>query len=77
MAGIIKKMDMAEIVVTLVGTHGKLDKPEGEFAIRTLDDSVDFAGELVKKLKQDYPEMGWTFIIAHKSKSSGENLLSV
>ena len=76
MAGNLEELDQGEIVITLIGTIGQMDRPEGEHYVRTLEDSLLHATEIVKKLEPKYCSMGWTCLVAHKKTSTGENLIS-
>ena len=50
---------MREKIVTLVGTEGQLDKPEGKYAVYTIAD-------IVKRLLQteELNNYGWSIVVA-------------
>ena len=50
----------------MVGTEGQLDRPEGEFAVRHLDDFAKRIKEKLKELNKQFPKFGWTMITATK-----------
>ena len=50
----------------MVGTEGQLDRPEGEFAVRHLDDFAKRIKEKLKELNKQFPKFGWTMITANR-----------
>lgn len=53
-----------KIVIVLVGTEGLLDLPEGEYAVRNIDDTAERVKQLVKELGNKYKNYGWSVISA-------------
>jgi len=61
-----KDSKQAVIKIGLIGTEGQLDRPEGEYAVRYLEDQAELAKNYILSLKDKYPNFGWSIIMANR-----------
>jgi len=56
-----------KIIITLVGDEDLLDLPEGDYAVRNIDDTAERTKQLVKELGNKYKNYGWSVVSAEKN----------
>lgn len=55
------------IVIKIIGTEGVLDEPEGDYAVKHIEDVAETAKRMILHAGQPYKNYGWSVILGEIS----------